>query len=222
MPRDTDMQANFKRLDPEVEIPTRSHIGDAAVDLQARYDITLEPGERAAVPTGLAVAIPEGFAGLVLPRSGHARRLGVGVVNGPGLIDAVRAAVGGELRYVEVQGPLLRVNGKTYTATEACTDPMFVVAHPDTGSDVELQCSRVDMGGGWHFRGTVGKPNPSNDHKKRVGTNNVYLISDNRELHEDSRDFGTLPHASCHQRIFFRLWGAAGWSDVESRMTLIR
>jgi len=88
MPRDTDMQANFKRLDPEVEIPTRSHIGDAAVDLQARYDITLEPGERAAVPTGLAVAIPEGFAGLVLPRSGHARRLGVGVVNGPGLIDA--------------------------------------------------------------------------------------------------------------------------------------
>lgn len=88
MPRDTAMQASFQRLDPEVEIPTRSHIGDAAVDLQARYDITLEPGERAAVPTGLAVAIPDGFAGLVLPRSGHARRLGVGVVNGPGLIDS--------------------------------------------------------------------------------------------------------------------------------------
>ena len=88
MPRDPDVQASFKRLDPEVEIPTRSHIGDAAVDLQARYDITLEPGERAAVPTGIAVAIPDGFAGLVLPRSGHARRLGVGVVNGPGLIDS--------------------------------------------------------------------------------------------------------------------------------------
>ena len=88
MPRDTVMQANFKRLDVEVEKPTRSHIGDAAVDLQARYDITLGPGERAAVPTGLAVAIPEGFAGFVLPRSGHARRLGVGVVNGPGLIDS--------------------------------------------------------------------------------------------------------------------------------------
>lgn len=88
MPRDTEMQANFKRLDPEVEIPTPSHIGDAAVDLQARYDVSLGPGERAAVPTGLAVAIPEGCAGLVLPRSGHARRLGVGVVNGPGLIDS--------------------------------------------------------------------------------------------------------------------------------------
>ena len=88
MPRDTVMQANFKRLDVEVEIPTRSHIGDAAVDLQARYDMTLGPGERAAVPTGLAVAIPEGFAGFVLPRSGHARRLGVGLVNSPGLIDS--------------------------------------------------------------------------------------------------------------------------------------
>jgi len=88
MPRDPDVQASFKRLDPEVEIPTRSHIGDAAVDLQARYEVTLEPGERAAVPTGIAVAIPEGFAGLVLPRSGHAWRLGVGVVNGPGLIDS--------------------------------------------------------------------------------------------------------------------------------------
>jgi dUTP pyrophosphatase len=88
MPRDPEMQASFVRLDPEVEIPTRSHIGDAAVDLQARYAISLDPGERLAVPTGLAVAIPEGFAGLVIPRSGHAKRLGLGVVNGPGLIDA--------------------------------------------------------------------------------------------------------------------------------------
>jgi dUTP pyrophosphatase len=88
MPHDSPMQASFVRLDPEVAIPTRSHIGDAAVDLQARYGISLEPGEWAPVPTGLAVAIPEGYAGLVMPRSGHARRLGVGVVNGPGLIDS--------------------------------------------------------------------------------------------------------------------------------------
>ena len=82
------MQINFQRLDPELAIPTTAHIGDAAVDLQARSDVTLEPGERAAVPTGLAVAIPGGYAGLVLPRSGHARRSGIGVVNGPGLIDS--------------------------------------------------------------------------------------------------------------------------------------
>ncbi len=88
MPRDNDMQANFVRLDPEVAIPTTAHIGDAAVDLQARNEVSLEPGARASVPTGLAVAIPEGYAGLVLPRSGHALRSGVGVVNGPGLIDS--------------------------------------------------------------------------------------------------------------------------------------
>jgi dUTP pyrophosphatase len=82
------MQVNFVRLDPELEIPTRSHIGDAAIDLQSRIDLSLDPGERAAVPTGIAVAIPEGFAGLVLPRSGHALRAGIGVVNGPGLIDS--------------------------------------------------------------------------------------------------------------------------------------
>src|SRR5690606_41954280 len=57
-------------------------------DLRARDECLLQPGERASIPTGLAVAIPPGFAGLVLPRSGHARRHGIGVVNGPGLIDA--------------------------------------------------------------------------------------------------------------------------------------
>lgn len=87
MPHDK-MQAKFKRLDPQVEKPTRAHIGDAAVDLQSRIEVCLEPGERAAIPTGLAVAIPDGYAGFVLPRSGHARREGVGVVNGPGLIDS--------------------------------------------------------------------------------------------------------------------------------------
>lgn len=82
------MQARFKRLDPRIEIPRQAHRGDAAVDLQSRIDFTLTPGERLAVPTGLAVAIPEGYAGLVLPRSGHARRHGLGAVNSPGLIDS--------------------------------------------------------------------------------------------------------------------------------------
>ena len=87
MPQDT-MQIDFVRLDRELPVPTTAHIGDAAVDLHSRVDITLAPGDRAAVPTGLAVAIPEGYAGLVLPRSGHARRHGIGVVNGPGLVDS--------------------------------------------------------------------------------------------------------------------------------------
>jgi len=82
------MQINFVRLDRGLPVPRTAHIGDAAVDLHSRVDIVLGPGERAAIPTGVAVAIPEGYAGLVLPRSGHAIRHGVGVVNGPGLIDS--------------------------------------------------------------------------------------------------------------------------------------
>ena len=82
------MQITFTRLDSNLPIPITAHIGDAAVDLHSRVTVTLKPGERAAAATGIAVAIPSGFAGLVLPRSGHAKRHGIGVVNGPGLIDS--------------------------------------------------------------------------------------------------------------------------------------
>ncbi|MDX1469168.1 MAG: dUTP diphosphatase [Acidimicrobiia bacterium] len=86
MPLDV-IQVTFQRLDSDLPMPTKAHIGDAAVDLHSRIDVTLGPGERAAAPTGLAMAIPEGYAGLVLPRSGHAKSHGIGVVNAPGLID---------------------------------------------------------------------------------------------------------------------------------------
>jgi dUTP pyrophosphatase len=82
------MQVTFKRLDLELPIPAYAHIGDGAVDLHTRIDLSLRAGERATVGTGLAISIPSGWAGLVLPRSGHARKLGVGVVNSPGLIDS--------------------------------------------------------------------------------------------------------------------------------------
>lgn len=68
-------------------MPARTRAGDAAYDLTTVEPFTLEPGERRVVPTGIAIALPPGVAGLVLPRSGLAARHGVGVVNGPGLID---------------------------------------------------------------------------------------------------------------------------------------
>jgi len=68
-------------------MPTRAHAGDAGYDLSAAEDVVLPPGGRAVVPTGIAVAIPEGYAGLVLPRSGLAVRHGVSLVNAPGLVD---------------------------------------------------------------------------------------------------------------------------------------
>ena len=84
----TNCQVSFTKLDRELPSPSQAHSGDAGFDLVAATDVELAPGERAAVPTGLAVAIPEGFAGLVLPRSGHAARHGIGLVNAPGLIDS--------------------------------------------------------------------------------------------------------------------------------------
>ena len=78
----------FRRLDPEAPLPTRAHPGDAGFDLRSAVDVEVLPGERALVPTGLAVAIPEGHAGLVLPRSGLASRHGLTMANAPGLIDA--------------------------------------------------------------------------------------------------------------------------------------
>lgn len=76
------------RLDAEAQLPSRAHPGDAGLDLHAVEAAVLEPGERASIGTGIAVEIPTGNAGLVLPRSGLAARHGVSVVNAPGLIDA--------------------------------------------------------------------------------------------------------------------------------------
>jgi dUTP pyrophosphatase len=82
------MQLEFKRLDPTVPLPDFAHAGDAGLDLRANVDAEVGPGERAMIPTGLAVAIPEGHAGLVLPRSGLASRQGLTLANAPGLIDS--------------------------------------------------------------------------------------------------------------------------------------
>jgi dUTP pyrophosphatase len=77
-----------QKLDPRAILPTRAHPGDAGLDLYALEQAVLEPAERASVPTGIAIEIPDGQAGLVLPRSGLASRYGLALVNAPGLIDA--------------------------------------------------------------------------------------------------------------------------------------
>ncbi|HJS26301.1 MAG TPA: dUTP diphosphatase [Actinomycetota bacterium] len=78
----------FERLDPAASLPEPAQPGDAGLDLRAAADVEVGPGERAMVPTGLAVAIPEGCAGLVLPRSGLASKHGLTLSNAPGLIDS--------------------------------------------------------------------------------------------------------------------------------------
>lgn len=77
-----------RRLDPDMPLPERAHHGDAGVDLRTTSDVELGPGERAVVGTGIAIALPDGFAAFVHPRSGLAAEHGVTVVNAPGTIDA--------------------------------------------------------------------------------------------------------------------------------------
>jgi dUTP pyrophosphatase len=87
----------IRKLRPDAVVPTRAYAGDAGLDLSACERVVLEPGERAVVGTGLAVAIPDGYAGFLLRRSGLAAKNGVTVLNAPGLIDA---GYRGELRVI--------------------------------------------------------------------------------------------------------------------------
>lgn len=82
------MTLRVRRLAEQARLPSRAHLGDAGLDLYALEGAELGPGERVALRTGIAVEIPEGHAGLVLPRSGLAVRHGIALVNAPGLIDA--------------------------------------------------------------------------------------------------------------------------------------
>ena len=83
-----NVQVLITRIDPSVPLPTYAKGGDAGADIVTRVDVTLQPGERALVPTGIAIALPDGYAALVHPRSGLAIKHGVTMVNAPGTVDA--------------------------------------------------------------------------------------------------------------------------------------
>ena len=96
---DERISVPIKRLDPTVELPTYAYEGDAGLDLRSNEDVILAPLERRLISTGLAVAIPEGYAGFVQPRSGMALKRGLSMANTPGLIDSHYR---GELKVVAV------------------------------------------------------------------------------------------------------------------------
>lgn len=84
----SSVEVLITRLDPELPLPRYAKGGDAGADIVSRIDITLAPGERALVPTGIAIALPDGYVALVHPRSGLAIKHGVTMVNAPGTVDA--------------------------------------------------------------------------------------------------------------------------------------
>ncbi len=93
----SSVQVLITRLDPSVPLPKYGKPGDAGADIATRIDFTLQPGERALIPTGLSIALPNGYAAFVHPRSGLAIKHGVSMVNTPGTVDA---AYRGELQII--------------------------------------------------------------------------------------------------------------------------
>jgi dUTP pyrophosphatase len=143
------MSLRVRRLDERALLPTRAHDGDAGLDLYASEEAVLEPGERAAVPTGIAVEIPDGQAGLVLPRSGLAARHGIALVNGPGLIDA---GYRGEIRVL-----LLNTDrGTAFTVARGDRIAQLVLVRVESAEIVEVEAlaSSERGAGGFGSSGT--------------------------------------------------------------------
>lgn len=130
------------------------------------------------------------------------------------------AGVGGDT--VQVNGHDLVVDNKRYIGEMVCPIETVTVVHPTSGEKIALVCDQVQMGGHIHYRGYSSKTEIKSPVKATVASGMVFLVSDNRSFHDDSRDFGVVPHASCKERIFFRLWSKDGWSDDKRRLSLVR
>ena len=120
---------------------------------------------------------------------------------------------------LEFRGNGMTVNGKSPSAPYTCEVPKMTLRNPANDEDVELTCSVEEYGGGTHsmLRGTA----VDREVKVEVDAQHVYLVSDDRVLHLDSRDFGPLAPSSC-QHVVFRLWGASGfWGDTHKRLSFI-
>jgi len=128
---------------------------------------------------------------------------------------------------VSFEGANVKVNNKIYRSGSRCdAKDNATVKHPSTQQELPVTCSAVEMGSGIHMQGQVveaeGNPLPPAAEKVTVQANHVFLASDTRNLHDDSRDFGTLPAAACSERIVFRLWSALGWGDADHRLNVIQ
>jgi signal peptidase I len=122
---------------------------------------------------------------------------------------------------VSVLGTSVSVNGRRYSTTEACVDDEVTVNDPVSGAPKKLRCARVEFAGGWHFI-AGGETRDTTPAEHKVGAGRVYLVSDNRVYHEDSRDFGAVMANTCTDRVLFRLWGTEGFTGSKRRFEFVR
>ncbi|MBM4356645.1 MAG: signal peptidase I [Deltaproteobacteria bacterium] len=127
---------------------------------------------------------------------------------------------GGDI--IEIGTASLKVNGHGYYSSNACAERGYTVMSPESQQRLDLVCGRVEFAGGWHFIGRVPKAKTEPSKTFKVEPGKYFLVSDNRDIHDDSRDFGAVQAELCDRRIAFRLWGAKGWTDSKRRLTLVR
>lgn len=143
-------------LDVGLPVPAQARPGDAGVDLHAREDVELAPGERVLVPTGVAIALPEGYAAFVHPRSGLAARHGLTIVNAPGTVDAgYRGEILVNLLNTDASAPVRLSRGDRIA--QLVVQP---VVHPEFTVVTELPASERGSGGHGHT-GTTSTPHPA-------------------------------------------------------------
>ncbi|HEX4515127.1 MAG TPA: signal peptidase I [Polyangiaceae bacterium] len=121
---------------------------------------------------------------------------------------------------VEFNGGSMLVNNQTPTASIACDPAVVHVKNPATQEDEDLSCFLEELGGGTHAALHSSKNLAGRDSKAEVEPGKVFIASDNRPMHLDSRDFNTLVPGNCH-RIALRLWSANGWLDAKKRLTVL-
>jgi dUTP pyrophosphatase len=148
----------LRRLDPDLPPPSYAHPGDAGADLVAAVDVRLAPGERALVPTGVAIALPEGYVALVHPRSGLAARHGLSIVNTPGTVDA---GYRGEIK-------VLLINHDLHEPIELGRGDriaQLVIQRVERAAFVEVEVlpESVRGDGGYGSTGGFGAPEPRED-----------------------------------------------------------
>lgn len=149
----------LRRLDEGVPVPAYAHPGDAGADLVTRVDATIEPGERVTVPTGIAIALPEGYAAFVHPRSGLAARHGLTIVNAPGTVDAgYRGEIAVTLLNTDAREPVVLHRGDRVAQLVIQRVERALFVEVDELPDSARGTGGFGSSGGWRAAGAPTEP----------------------------------------------------------------
>jgi len=175
------------------------------------------------------------FGASVMPTLEHGDVVALWRLGSPGYAELVRCAdpeipgryvvgriLGEPGDHLTGSAHSLWVNKRIISSAHACQNARYTIPHPVTGEPVDLLCEEEETGGNDYTRLRLDyMPATPETFDTRVPPGHVFLISDNRAFHNDSREFGAVAKANCKERIFFRLWSVRGWGDAARRLSFV-